>query len=94
MKGQLLESGNLGKAGEFDFVDASVIADHLNEHRSNVLLTVGLKFRNPRINDLEMTPREASKWLLEHNGSYVFEAWYTGNDDYLHVQALSGNDLF
>ena len=94
MKGQLLENGKLGKAGTFDFVDASVIADHLNESGSNVLLTVGLKFRSPRINDLEMTPREASKWLLEHNGAYVFEAWYTGSDDYLHVQALSGNDLF
>ena len=94
MKGQLLSSGKLGKGGTFDFIDASVIADHLNATRSDVLLTVGLKFRSPRINDLEMSHKEASKWLLEHNSSYVFEAWYTGSDDYLHVQALSGNDLF
>lgn len=94
MKGQLLSNGKLGKAGTFDFIDASVIADHLNASSTNVLLTVGLKFRNPRINDLEMTPREASKWLLEHNNFYVYEAWYTDRDEYLHVQAYSGNDLF
>ena len=92
MNKQLKEDGSIGKPSPYDFIDAGVIAERLKQTRGGMLLTVGLKFRNPRINDLEMESAEAIDWLLRHSGNYVFEAWYEG-DDMLHVQALSGGDL-
>lgn len=94
MRGQLLKDGTIGKRGTFDFVDASVIAQHLNETGSDIMLTVGLSYRNPRTHNKVMSKRDAIDWLMRSNGFYVFDACYTGKDEYLHVQALSGNDLF
>ena len=94
-KGQLKTNGKLGAPESFNFVQAETIAERLRHDCSDMMLTVGLKFRNPRINDKVMPMDEAISWLAdEKNASfYMFEAYYTG-DGYLHVDAITGNDLF
>ena len=90
----LLKDGTIGEAGTFEFVPAEVISKTLKDTGGMMCLTVGLSFRNPRIRDVVMSTREATTWLGNCGKSYVFEARYVDGDQYLHVTALSGNDLF
>ena len=90
----LLKDGSIGEAGLFEFVPAEVIAKQLKDTGGIMSLTVGLSFRNPRIKDVIMGTREAIQWLGNCGKSYVLEARYSEDDQYLHVTALSGNDLF
>lgn len=88
------KDGTFGAMGAFNFVDAGTIADYIMRKGKEILLTVGLSYRKPRIMDRHMGTKEACDWLLKNSGAYVFEAWYPTDGDMLHVQALSGNDLY
>ena len=93
-KGQLRKDGSLGKIVGFQFVSAETIADRLIHDESDMSLTIGLSFRNPRTHDKRMSINDAVDWLARYGKCYVFEAVYNGEDDLLHVTALSGNDLY
>ena len=93
-KGQLRKDGSLGKIVGFQFVSAEVIADRLIRDDSDMSLTIGLSFRNPRTHDKRMSINDAVDWLTNHGKRYVFEAVYNGEDNLLHVNALSENDLY
>lgn len=94
-KGQLRANGKLGTPESFNFIPASVIAERLRHDGSDMMLTIGLRFRNPRTQDKVMPMEDAVAWLTDgrNAGFYTFEAYYTG-DGYLHVDALTSNDLF
>lgn len=93
-KGQLMKDGTLGRIGGYQFVGKDVIIDRLIQDEADMSLTIGLSFRNPRTRDKRMDVNEAVAWLTKYGRSYVFEALYNGEDDMLHVTALSGNDLY
>ena len=93
-KGQLRDDGTLGKIVGYQFVSAETIADRLIRDNSDMSLTIGLSFRNPRTHDKRMSINDAVDWLARYGKRYVFEAVYNGDDDLLHVTALSGNDLY
>lgn len=90
----LLSDGTIGKAKPFEFVPPEVILKRLEDTGGLMCLTVGLSYRNPRIHDVVMGTREAVRWLENCGHSYMLEASYRDDDQYLHVTALSGNDLF
>lgn len=94
LKGQLQMDGTLGEPRTFGFVSAGVIARRLLKDGSDMSLTIGLSYRNPRTHDRLYKNGDAITWLGSHTGSYTYEASYNGEDGLLHVTALSDNDLF
>lgn len=92
-KGQLKKDGRLGKSETFDFIPAKVIIGRLESTGDDMKLTIGLSFRNPRTNDKHYSNADAIAFLKEFEHSYTYEAYYNG-DGYLHVVALSDNDLY
>ena len=90
----LTRTGKLGHARPYEFVPNKVLSKHIMDEETNVCLTVGLSFRNPRINNKRMSWDDALRWLDKAGSLYVYEACYKDDDDALYVNALSGNDLF
>ena len=94
LKGQLQQDGSLGKIQGYTFVPPHVIADRLRSDHTNMSLTIGLSFRNPRTHDKVMDLESSVDWLDQYGKMYWFEAYYNGEDELLHVTALSDNDMF
>lgn len=94
LKGQLKKDGTLGSPESFGFVTAKAIADRLAKDGTDMSLTIGLSWKNPRTRDKLFTNEAAIAWLNENRRSYTYEACYNGKDGIMHVTALSDNDLF
>jgi len=92
MRGQLLSDGSLGRLGGFEFVTAQTIIERLFRDGSNMLLTIGLSFRDPKTRDKWYDNVSAIRWLRDNTRNYSYEAWYDGGEE-LHVNAISDNDL-
>ena len=95
-RGQLKSNGSIGTPESFNFITADVVAERLIKDGTDMMLTIGLTFRNPRTKDKVFGNIEAIRWMRDQRNAraYTFEAWYTGSDEYLHVNALSDGDLF
>ena len=93
LKGQLKRNGELGRSEGWCFVSGDTISDRLGRDGTDMLLTIGLSFRNPRTQNRYYDNASAIGWFEKYGRSYTFEANYTG-DGFLHVTALSDNDLF
>ena len=92
-KGQVKSDGKIGKPEGWCFVNWTYLRERLVEDGSDMMLTIGLSFRNPRTHDKVFKNKSAIRWFDEHGSKYTFEAEYMG-DGYLHVTALSGDDMF
>lgn len=92
-KGQLKPNGKLGAPEGWCFVSGRTIAERLEKDGTDMLLTIGLSFRNPTTHDKRYANECAIAWFERYGRSYTFEAEYMG-DECLHVTALSGNDLY
>lgn len=87
MKGQLRSDGSLGKISGYCFVDATTVIDRLIKDGSDVRLTVRWKFGDELT--VVIWNRMAIDWVNEHP-NYVYEAFYNGTDELLHLAATEG----
>ena len=91
-KGQLLRDGRLGEPSMGNIIDAGVVVDYLLRTGDNAKVTIGQRYRHPRVYDRELDNINAIRFVRECAGKYFFEAYCTG-DGFLYVTALSENDL-
>lgn len=88
MKGQLRSDGSLGKVSGYCFVDATTVIDRLiKDGSTDVSLSIRPKYGDEQ--NVLKGNRKAIEWVNEHP-DYVYEAYYSGFDELLHVTAMEG----